>query len=408
MKKLILILTLFLLTSCSYNEPNDIAYVVAMGFDKATDNTYDITVQFAKPAQISGGSSEEGGKGGDIVENLTVEAPNLYSAINIANNIISKKFTLSHLKLVVFSKDIAEVGIMDTVDTMIRSEELRPDVYLAVAEDKAKEYLTGIKPIIEVNPAKYYHLIYEKNDSGGVPKSSLQQFYFEDKTHAECSVLPLAGTIKSEENEQENEKNEEAKMNDRSFEYKLKNYRGGQVAIQNKNKGEAMGMAVFKNGKMIADLGGIEGELYNMLTGHLKKSFISFENSLSDKPITLRLDQMRRPKYNIDVSERKIEISVFMESDIYSLPVEYTKAEQIDEFEKEARQSINKNCEEFIKYCRDELDVDIINLSNVAKRNFWTLKGYNDFNFRSHFKEFDITVNTDLKIRRSGMKLLEK
>ena len=105
MKKLLFIIPIALmLSACSYTEPNDIAYVVAVGFDKADDKNLDITLQFAKPTQISGGASQEGGKGGDIVENMVIRAPNIYSAINVANNILSKKFSLSHTKLIVFSR----------------------------------------------------------------------------------------------------------------------------------------------------------------------------------------------------------------------------------------------------------------------------------------------------------------
>lgn len=438
MKKLplIIIMTLFM-TSCSYVEPNDIAYVVAVGFDKAEESNYDITIQFAKPTQISGGASQEGGKGGDIVENMTVRAPNLYSAINIANNILSKRFSLSHTKLMVFSKDVAKEGLYEMIDTMIRSEELRPDVFLAVADSKAGEYLDSVKPVIEVNPAKYYHLIYEKNDSGGVPKSNLQQFYFEDRTEAECSVLPLAGKIQTggsqsggsqqggqggqsggsdqgsqsgqggqnSQNEQKNKANEEAKVNTSPFEHDVANFIAGEVAIKNANKAEAMGMAIFKNGKFIAQLGSIESELYNMLTGTLRRSFISFSSSADEKDVTLRIDQIRRPKYDIKIKDKTIKIGLFLESDIYSVPASFS-SQDVDKFEQEAEKSIEKAASSFISHCRDELGADILNLSNVAKRNFWTITKYDEFGFKERFREFDISVHAELEIRRSGMKIL--
>ncbi len=77
------------------HEPNSIAYVVAVGVDRADSGNYDITIQFAKPVQISGG--EEGGGGeGNITENITVEAPAFFPALTIANQLVSKKFDLSH------------------------------------------------------------------------------------------------------------------------------------------------------------------------------------------------------------------------------------------------------------------------------------------------------------------------
>ncbi len=432
MKKLLIILSLFLLTSCSYNEPNDIAYVVAIGLDMAQENSYDITIQFAKPTQISGGASEEGGKGGDIVENITIEAPNIYSGINIANNILSKKFTLSHAKLVVFSEEVAKAGIEEIIDTIIRSEALRPDIYIAVSNTKAREYLENVKPIIEVNPAKYYQLIYERSDGGGVPKTDLQQFYFNTKTGMGCSVVPIAGITKSKESQssdgggssgsggdggggqsqekkpQKNENNKKAKTNGKSFEKYVKNYRAGEVAIYNPNKSEAMGLVLFKDNKMITDLGGIDSEVYNMLIGELNKSYISFETSLTDTPLTLKLNQKRRPSYDIDIKKKEVKIKLFLESDIYSIPTKYDSISQIDSIEKEAMQSINTACNDFIEKCQQSYNADVLQIGNKIKSKFLTLKSYEEYDFSKKFKEFKFNVSTDLEIRRSGMKLLSE
>ena len=120
------------------NEPNDYAYVVAIGIDKAkTDNEYEISIQFAKPSQISGGASEQGGTGGETLGLVTVEAPTIYSGINVANNIVSKRFQLSHTKIIVISEEIAREGINDIIDTIVRSTDLRPNMYIAVAKESA-------------------------------------------------------------------------------------------------------------------------------------------------------------------------------------------------------------------------------------------------------------------------------
>lgn len=62
-KILVLVLiVVFMISGCSrMTEPNDLAYVVALGIDKSDiENCYDITIQFAKPISISGGSDEGG------------------------------------------------------------------------------------------------------------------------------------------------------------------------------------------------------------------------------------------------------------------------------------------------------------------------------------------------------------
>ena len=83
-----LIYLVSLLSGCyDYIEPNDLSYVVAIGIDKGSDETlYNYTLQFARPTQISGGSSEEGGSGEKTIGTVKVEAPSIYSAVNVANH----------------------------------------------------------------------------------------------------------------------------------------------------------------------------------------------------------------------------------------------------------------------------------------------------------------------------------
>lgn len=397
---LILMLTLCGCNAISANEPNNVAFVVALGFDKGQSSDYEVTIQFAKVTQISGGGGEEGGKGGsDIIQNVTVEAPNLYSAINTANHIVSKKFSLSHAKLIVFSEEIAREGISNVINSVIRSDEVRPDIFIAVAKESAKGYLNEVKPTVEVNPAKYYQLIYSESDSGGIPKTDLQTFYFDMNTRVKNSVIPLAGIAKGGE-EEDNKNHANAPVNERSFEYKIKNYTAGEVAVNGENKSEAMGMAIFAKDKMIGTLGSVDSELYNLMSGNIRRSYLSFKVSGYDEPVVVKIYERRAPKYSVDLKNKKITIKFSLESDLLSQPVEGydTKA-----LERDITEDISSSCKELILKARDEMDCDILGLENEIKGKFLTIKDLEAFEF--NLKEYDIQIETTFSIRRNGMKL---
>ena len=60
--KIILLLSLLIqLTGCyDYKEPDEIAYIVAVGVDKGdTQNAYNFTIQFERTSKITGGGGEE-------------------------------------------------------------------------------------------------------------------------------------------------------------------------------------------------------------------------------------------------------------------------------------------------------------------------------------------------------------
>lgn len=435
--KLLIALSLIMpLSGCFGNEPNDVAYIVALGFDKSENNSnYEITIQFAKPTQISGGAAEEGGKGGpDIIENVVVEAPNIYAGINTANHIVSKKFSLFHTKLFVFSYELAQEGVEDLLETMSRSEEIRPDVYIAVSLGKANEYLEEVKPVVELNPAKYYQLTFDKNDSDGFPRCTLQDFYFLENIDYCDVAVPLAGTAKSsgnsggesdkqssqgqegqesesqsEDTDKKNQNQSMASLNESGFEYKIRNYIAGQVAIQEKNKSETMGMAVFSGKKMVGVLGGIDSVIYNLLKGEYRGSYITFyERESSDVPVTVKMSQYRKPVTKINKDEKKINIKLYLESDFYSLSSDYVLEKDIENFEKTAKEEINTACSEFVKKVRDEFDSDILGLGLKAKGTFLTNKSFEEYDWRKEFKDYEISVDCDFRVRRTGLTIREK
>lgn len=414
LKLFAVVLFIFPLSGCFGNEVNDVAHVVALGFDKSeTESNYKVTIQFANPTQISGGASEEGGKSGpDIIENVVVEAPNMYAAIDTANHIVSKQFSLFHTKLFVISEEIARNGVGDLLDTLSRSEEIRPDVYVAVSLCEANEYLTEVKPIVELNPAKYYQLTFDKNNSQGFPRCTMQDFYVLENLDYVDVAVPLAGVMKSEEDVKNNEienniKNSDAPLINGNFEYKTKDYVAGQVAEEEKNKSEAMGMAVFTGQKMTGIRGSKDSVLYNLLSGKYKDSYITFFNN-DDTPLTVKITQKRRPKIKVDVKNKKVDIDLFLNSDLYSLSANYTLEQEISDFENRAAQIISESCVDFIKSVRNEQNADVLDIGMKAKKAFLTNDDFESYNWREKFKEYEICVNTDFEIRRTGLTLNER
>ncbi len=421
------VLLVCLLSSCGGTEPNDVAYVVAIGFDKAENKNYMITLQFARPTQISGGASEEGGEGTGIVENMAVEAPDVHSAISLANRMVSKELRLSHAKLIVFSQSVAEDGVGEIMDSVIRDEELRPDIYLAVSRGDARDYLYEVKPVVEVNPAKYYQLIFEQNDSAGIPKTTGLDFCF-NNSGGRANVLPIAGIIggdggnlldddglgkinrlegkensaeRSEEsNEGENPKRDE--NGDRKnappvtggFEYRLRDYIAGQLAINEKNKTEAVGMAVFQNDRAAIICGAVETELYEIMSGDFRSSFINIE--MNEKPLTLKITQDRKPKIKCDVKNQVNRVKLYIDADLYSV-----SDEKLQNIEKEAGEEIEEACKKLLRELTAERGYDILGFGNKAKFSFLTNEDMGNIDVCG----FDTEVECEFNIRRTGLNL---
>lgn len=436
-KRLLLIIPVICILCGCYDtkEPNNIAYVVAIGIDMTDDKgVYDYTIQFAKTTQISGGASEEGGKeGSQIVEVINVKAPTVYSAVNIANQVVSKSFTLAHTKLIVMSEELAKTGVKDLFDTFGRNSDIRPNIYVAVSSGKAKDYIDSIKPIVEINPVTYYRLIFESESGGYVPRVLLKDFYFQIDDEDKQNVLPLAGVNEKnkkkaeeeekqsglsnggQENKQEengNENNEgqennipEAKVNKKGFDYLTKDYYAGKIDVEKKNASEVIGMAVFDGEKMVGKMDNIDSLIYNILQGNYKISYTSFYNENSpDIPVTIGITQHMPPRISVNTKGDApiIKVKVYMNGQLMSESVDNPVDGDIKGIERQVEEETEKAIEDFLIRTRDEFGADIIGFGQYAKANFLTYNDYEKYDWRSQYLNAEFEVNAEFKLKNVG------
>ncbi len=398
--KCFIVLSLFVsLYGCSdAEEPDSLGYVVAIGIDKAENKEarYDITIQFANPVKISGGASQEGGKGGkESIKNITVTAPSIYSAVNVANHIVSKVFTLSHTKVVVFSEDIAKEGVKDILETIGRSSDIRPNTYFTVSKCSAKEFLESVNPETEVNPTRYYTMLFENEFSGFIPQNKSQDFYFFANTSEKNPVLPLSSTSKKKGTDN---------FNETGYQYRLEDFSAGEIPSE-KTEVQIIGMAIFDKDKYIGEMGDIETEIYNLLTGKYKSSYVTYFFSQSPKdPITVLQQQNKRPKIKVDTSGDvpKISLNIYVEADFTSSTPEMAVEEHLDEFAREASEDLKREIENFLTKTKD-MKADIVGFGSYAKRNFLDQAGFDKYNWKEKYPAAEIDVNVDFQVRRTGL-----
>ena len=168
-----------------------------------------------------------------------------------------------------------------------------------------------------------------------------------------------------------------------------------------------MGMAVFSGKQMTGVRGSTDSVLYNILNGRYKDSYITFHNN-TDTPLTVKITQRRRPQIKVNVKNKTVNIELFLESDLYSLSANYSLEQEISDFENRVTQIISESCSDFIKGVRDEQNADVLGIGMKAKKAFLTNDDFENYNWREKFKEYEISVNTEFKIRRSGLTLSER
>ena len=397
---LVFFASVMLISGCyDGEEPDSLAFVVAIGVDKAEEERegYKITFQFANPSQISGGASEEGGKTGkESIKNITVTAPGIYSAVNQANHMVSKTFTLAHTKLVVFSEEIAKEGVDNFLETVGRSSDIRPNTYFAVSKCSAGEFLEAVDPETEVNPVRYYTMIFENNQSGFVPKNMSQEFYLYHDSEEKSCIMPLCDKASGENTNE---------YSDTGYQYKMGNFEAGKAPTGGDKGTQVMGMAVFDDDRIISEMKEIETEIYNILTGEYRLGYVTYYYDKSpDIPITLIQTQKRLPKIRVDTSgsRPKISVELYMEADFCSSTLEVSLENDLQSFTEQIKRELKEQTEQFLKETQ-RLNTDIVGFGSYAKREFLNEKSFSDYKWREKYADAEFDVKIHYSIRRMGL-----
>jgi len=285
-------------------EIDETGYVIALGINNGL-----YTFQLASPLKMleGGDNNEESGteppKDKDIyvikgknstVVNLSVKSENIYEALAILNNRLSKKVDLSHLKIVVFSKYVAQNGIKEYIDFLQNQREIRPNTNLAVAENP-QTFLTKLKPELEMSTAKYYELTNKTYNNNFSVTKTIREFL--NEIPSGTTVLPIGTDT------------------------------------------EFRGMVFLKDYRIIKEGTPEECTIYNMLSGSTDAYYINIDN----KEYKIALN--KKPKIKTDKDSAKIRLSLDINSD-YNQIKEKTEKKFSDYIKKHGYPHIEK----YIKY----------------------------------------------------------
>lgn len=397
-KIVIIVLLIVGFASCKdAQEPETLGYVVAIGIDlpDTDEEGYNITLQFANPDKISGGSSESGGQGGEeSIENISVVAPGIYPAINIANHIISKKFVLSHTKLIVFSDEVAKRGVGEFLETVNRNGDIRPNIYFAVSKGQAKDFLEEVNPKTEVNPVRYYTMIFETDYSGFIPQNMSGDFYLFHNSDEKSTVMPICSVLEGDGKRD---------YSDSGYQYETQDFVAGEIPTTSREI-QVAGMAVFEDGKKTAEIGDIKTEIFNVLTGEYQSSYVSYFWEKADTPVTVTQMQKKKPKIKVSTQSEipKISITVYLEAELLSGTQNGIIEDELEAFSKEAGTEIKRQAEEFL-YETKVLGTDVTGFGSYAKRNFKNIKEFRKYNWKEKYRNAEIDVKVQFSVRRTGL-----
>lgn len=419
---LLLLIFLFLSSGCyDRREIDDMAYVMAVGFDKGKTNPLRMTLQIAVPKAIGAGGGGEGnggrsdGGGGNSSEGgnksvtiTTVETPTIYSGINVVNNYISKQIHFSHAQAVVFSEELAREGIEKYIHALIRGKEFRGSMFVVVVKGSAEEYLRNVQPILEINPSKYYRMIYQAyRYTGFTANTILINFYLKTECFCSQAVATLASVSKFEDSQ--NITIEGSTYREKGKEYPLVgDYTAGNIPQTGNTNTEIMGLAVFDGARMVGELDGEETSYYLMVTGEYNYSYITVPDPIDENSfVVLNVKKRRNPTKKVQMVDGKplAYVKVDLEGDILSIQsgLNYEDPDNVKILEEWVEKFFREGILRFLKKTAEEYGTDICSLGENMRIKFLTWNDWMEFKWLDRYKDTKFSVDVSFKIRRPGL-----
>ena len=396
---------------------NDLAYVIAIGFDVGNDDKLKLTFQISIPSGNSSGSSGGGGsssseKGVSDTLNQTVECNSFNSGLNTANNIISKRLNLSHCKFIIFSEELASRGILDYIYTLENNIELRSNCNVLVSTSTAEEFINSSTPILEHSTSKYYEIITTSSKYSGYTSNATLNTVYTSIVDDFSETSTMLGNVQKEEGSEDKSSSGgesssgEGGSSDGESSSGGNSSSSGQTSSKDGMTSDIIigGMAVFKKDKLVGTLSKEETIPYLIVTDKLKECVVSIPSPFSEgNYIDLHIYDFSKTKNSVklDSSGPQITTNVTLKSTILSNDFDSSSTEDIEKIISAASDYFKEQIMSYYEKTAREFKSDITGLGKHAVYKFPTIDDWEEYNWSEKFETATFDVNVQVNIESS-------
>lgn len=388
----ILIIVFIIAFSSSYLSLSidNLAYVLVIGIDKGKDNNLEVSFQFSTTSKSTESGSTE--KTPTVMDSVT--APSLSTAINLMDSYMGKELNLSHCKVIIFSEELAQEGISEEIYTLINDTQIRPSSNIVVSKCNAKFYMEQTSPELENLISKYYEIFTNSSKYTGLKPNATIGDFFNAIICKTCEPVAILGGISTEK--PENQGNNHIQEN--------YNVKSNQTPIEGENGSENIGIAAFKDDKLVGELCALETTTYLALHNRVDCFLISIPDPDDSKRyIDIYLYPNGSTKVDIDTATTSpfIKVKSSFTGRIYSMSnnSKYLEPEILEDISETCNKYLESVFSDYLYKTSKEFKSDINAFGKYALGNFFTTQEYDSYNWCNNYQNafFEVEVDTSIK-----------
>jgi spore germination protein KC len=245
--------------------------------------------------------------------------------------------------------------------------------------------------------------------TGLLPHADIHRFY--EGLNSPGSQ-PIAALIGMEKKSPEKEKEDELKQQEQNSKEKVEQglaYLPGEIPRKGGNEIEIIGLAAFREDKLIGYLNGKETRFYQLLTGNFVRGSITFPDpdpkEAGSNIIVAEIIQGRKPEVTIDLRQQKMKIRLFLEGEILSIQSgeNYEQGRLRRQLEDYVSRTISREATRLIRKTQEEFRADIFGFGENTRTDFLTWQDWIEYDWLSKYPQFEVSVETEFHVRRTGM-----
>ncbi|WP_158602237.1 Ger(x)C family spore germination protein [Cohnella endophytica] len=403
-----------LLTGCwDRLDPENMAFIMAIGVDQGPRNDYIYTFAVAMPKSSSGAAGGGGGGSNDssqkIVDVFSVEGDNLAATLLASQSFVARRLTLIHSKVFVLGEGIARQGVMPVLSEVVRNDEFRRTVNILTTKGQANAFIQHIKPKMEKDINLWFELELDPHNIGAVtPRNSRFHDFIADMEQpgtGGMTILSAAspdvdkgkGNISDGEDSSESES--EPPITGDQYAGSLR--RSGEVPV------DFFGSAVYKGQKLAGFLTGAETKTLNMLRGEFEKTIWEFRDPSDPKyNLSINMNSQKKARMNLKRTKDQIRVTfhVQMEGDLMGSlsTVDYTQPENRKKLERSIENQMQDRASDLLDKTLYKWESDCFHIGNRLRANFPTLQKWYAYKWREHIKETKYELDIRFRMRRHG------
>lgn len=377
-------------SSYTYDNIDNLSYIVAIGIDSSTSNNLKVSFQFTDTSAYS--SDSDSGEVSTILN--TVEAQSLESSINLLNSYIGKNVNLAHCKVVVFSEEIAKDGLSNYVYSLINNSQIRPTTNIVISKCDAKYYLDNSISKSEKVITKYYEVFPNSSDyTGYISNVTLGEFFNQitDKTRSPVAILGGVNT-----------KTFDIVPGDED----TSTIRANNSTVVGERGTENLGLAVFKGDKLVGELTALESLCHSIIENEANTFLISIPNPRNSKnTIDLSTSEYKKTSIDVDVSNGSphITVNVFLIAEILSIDTgtDYLSEYYLDEVSNAANNYLASRMSDYLYKTSTDFKTCIDDFDKFAVTHFLTNHDWEAYDWVNSYSDSFFDVNVHTKVNSS-------